>query len=111
MRTSLKWQETYHHTSRKSDSLYVTCEKFVNAREQAYERVSPKRMVHFEAISALKRMLDFYRFSPHGEFCQVVLKHEKYLRTLIPLPSSRFYAGAQTKVNAMINYANQYLNQ
>lgn len=110
MRTQSGFQR-YHHTSRKTDKLFETCAKFVRARELAYMSVATKNQRQMEAISALKKMLDFYCFAPHSELCQVILRYEKHLRTLIPSQYSSRHANAQKAVDGMINYANQYLNQ
>lgn len=99
------------HCSRNVDQLYLQFEAFVKQRENNLNRASTKMMDHFSAISRLKRVLDFYRYSSHEDLCRAILKAESDLRLLIPSPNSRFYQGAIRKVYGMLDYAKNYLNQ
>lgn len=91
--------------------LWAELNAFVCQREHNYNSVHPKRMVHFEAISQLKKVIDFYRFDSLENQCAVLLRHEQQLRVLIPSAYSRYHNGAQKRVDAMIQFSKQFLNQ
>lgn len=105
-------QQTFLRPSPKSKSaLWCDLSAFVAQREHNYNSVFPKRMVHFEAIGRLKRAIDFHRFDGLDSQCRILLRHEAELRCLIPGITSRYHTGAQRKVDAMIQFCHQYLNQ
>jgi hypothetical protein len=98
-------------TSRQGDQLFETLQKLVRQRELNYNSCVRVPLDKMEAISRLKRLLDFYRFSRHEDLCHGILKHEADIRSLIPYSGSRYYTNAKSKVDGMLNYAKAYLNQ
>ena len=92
------------------NELYLQFEAYVRQREQNLLRTSTRRLSQFEAISRLKNVLDFHRFSSLEVQCKMVLKYESDLRLLIPSEHSRFFQGALDKVNHLVQFSHQYLN-
>lgn len=99
------------YTLQSRSALWNDLYAFVTQRERAYNSVHPKRMVHFEAISRLKRAIDFHRFDGLESQCRILLRNEAELRCLIPGINSRYHANAQRRVDAMVQFCKQYLNQ
>ncbi|QXN68040.1 hypothetical protein [Microcystis phage Mae-Yong924-2] len=105
-------QHAFVGPSPKSKStLWSELSAFVAQREHNYNSVHPKRLVHFEAIGRLKRAIDFYRFDGLESQCRILLRNEAELRCLIPGINSRYHANAQRRVDAMVQFCKQYLNQ
>lgn len=92
------------------NELYIQFESYVRQREQNLLHGSTRRLSQFEAISRLKNVIDFHRFSSLEVQCKMVLKYESDLRLLIPSEHSRFFKGAVDKVNHLVQFAHQYLN-
>lgn len=92
------------------NELYIQFESYVRQREQNLLHGSTRRLSQFEAISRLKNVLDFHRFSGLEMQCKMVIKYESDLRLLIPSEHSRYYKGAVDKVNHLVQFAHQYLN-
>lgn len=107
MRSNLTFQQGTTGVAQSAwrTKQYATLEKFVKHREYCYNSVYPKRMEVMTAISTLKRLLDFYRFSSPIEFSKVLLKQQDALRLLIPGINSRYHAGAKKTVNALIDFS------
>jgi hypothetical protein len=96
-------------TSRAGDHLYETAVAFVRQREMNFQAIGKTTLARATAISKLKRMLDFYRYSPHADLCKMVIKHEADFRELIPNSFSKLHPSCLRKVNGMIDYANGFI--
>ncbi|MDP2188533.1 MAG: hypothetical protein Q8J69_07610 [Sphingobacteriaceae bacterium] len=111
MRTSVNYGKAENKLHNHAGKLWQSVDQFVNNRERAYLSVHPKRLEHFEAISALRRMLSFNKYAGLNELCTSILKHEGYLRRLVPSQASRYYKNAEQQVSQTLRFCNEYLNQ
>lgn len=92
------------------NELYLQLEAYVKQREQNLLHTSTRRLPQFEAISRLKKVLDFHRYSSLEVQCKMLLKYESDLRLLIPSEHSRFFKGALQRVDHLVQFSHQYLN-
>lgn len=110
MRTSVNYGKAENKLQNHAGKLWQSVDQFVNNRERAYLSVHPKRVVHFEAISALRKMLSFNKYAGLDELCTSILKHRQYLRVLVPSQQSRFHKNAFAQVESILDFSSQYLN-
>ena len=87
-------------------SIHETLHRFVNSRERAYRAAKSLKAKQMNAITQIRRMLQYYQGKPERVQPQLIRSSEAEIKEILPAENSHF-AKLREKMLNLIDYCKQ----